>query len=275
MNHIFVVSDGTGGTADQLLRAALAQFTETEVNIQRRGGILIEEQVVEVVEEAARVDGFIVHTVVSADMRAAIADIGRLHNVETIDLMGPLLAQLTFQLSDSPSEKPGLFRKLNREYFQRIEAMEFAFRHDDGQRVTELGNADIVLLGVSRTFKTPLSIYLAFKGWLVGNVPIISDLPLAQSVYDLPAGTVFCLTTDANRLAVLRRVRDTHLGGSTGSYADVDYIRKELTYANSIFRKGGDWCVIEVTKKPIEEIAAEILIQKRQFRAKAKKEHFP
>jgi len=270
MYHIFVVSDGTGGTADQLLRAALAQFTETEVNIQRRGGILIEEQVVEVVEEAARVDGFIVHTVVSADMRAAIAYIGRLHNVETIDLMGPLLAQLTYQLSDSPSEKPGLFRKLNREYFQRIEAMEFAFRHDDGQRAHELSNADIVLIGVSRTFKTPLSIYLAFKGWLVGNVPIIFDIPPPEAIYDLPDGIVFCLTTDARQLAVLRRVRDTHLGGSTGTYADVDYIRKELTYANSIFRKGRDWPIIEVTKKPIEEIASEILIRKRKNRAAGK-----
>ncbi len=270
MYHIFVVSDGTGGTADQLLRAALAQFIETEVNIQRRGGILIEEQVVEVVEEAARVDGFIVHTVVSADMRASIADIGRLHNVETIDLMGPLLAQLTYQLSDSPSEKPGLFRKLNREYFQRIEAMEFAFRHDDGQRVHELTNADIVLLGVSRTFKTPLSIYFAFKGWLVGNVPIICDIQPPEVIYDLPAGVAFCLTTDARKLADLRRVRDAHLGGSTGSYADVDFIRKELAYANSVFRKRRDWDVIDVTRKPIEEIASEILIRKRKNLATAK-----
>jgi len=265
MHHIFVVSDGTGGTADQLLRAALAQFVETEVNIQRRGGVLIEEQVVEVVEEAARVKGFIVHTMVSTEMRSALSDIGRLHDVQTIDLMGPLLAQLTFQLSDEPSEKPGLFRKLNKEYFKRIEAMEFAFRHDDGQRSNELVNADIVLLGVSRTFKTPLSIYLAFKGWLVGNVPIISDILPPPAIYDLPSGKVFCLSTEANQLAILRRARDTHLGGATGTYADVDYIRKELTYARSIFRKRRDWPVIEVTKKPIEEIASEILLRKRRF----------
>lgn len=264
-NHIFVVSDGTGGTADQLLRASLAQFGETSVNIQRRGGILIREQVVEVVEEAARVRGIIVHTVVSAEMRTAIANIGRLHNVGTIDLMGPVLAQLTYHLSDSPSEKPGLYRKLNREYFQRIEAMEFAFRHDDGQRTRELDNADIVLVGVSRTFKTPLSIYLAFKGWLVGNIPIICDIPAPKEMFDLPRGTVFCLTTQASQLAMLRRVRDTHLGGSTGSYADVDFIRKELTYANSIFRRGQNWPVINVAKKPIEEIASEILILKREI----------
>ena len=175
--QIFVISDGTGGTAEQMLRAALTQFTGTEFQIHRFPEVRTEEQVLTIVEEAVRVQSFIVHTVVSAEMRSRIADLGRLHNIETIDLMGPLLAQLTYQFSDAPSGKPGLFRKLNKEYFQRIEAMEFAFRHDDGQRAKELSKADLVLTGVSRTFKTPLSIYLAFKGWLVGNVPIISDIP--------------------------------------------------------------------------------------------------
>lgn len=265
--QIFVISDGTGGTAEQMLRAALTQFFGTEVKIHRFPEVRTEEQVLEIVEEAVRVQSFIVHTVVSTDMRSRIADIGRLHNVETIDLMGPLLAQLTYQFSDAPSGRPGLFRKLNKEYFQRIEAMEFAFRHDDGQRAKELNKADLVLIGVSRTFKTPLSIYLAFKGWLVGNIPIISDIPPPTSMFDLPEGKVFCLTTNANHLSVLRSVRHEHLGGATGDYAKVDYIRKELAYANRIFRKRPDWPVIDVTKKPIEEIATDILSRKRSFKA--------
>ena len=264
--QIFVISDGTGGTAEQMLRAALTQFTGTEVKIHRFPEVRTEDQVLEIVEEAVRVQSFIVHTVVSAEMRSIIGDVGRLHGVETIDLMGPLLAQLTYQFSDAPSGKPGLFRKLNKEYFQRIEAMEFAFRHDDGQRAKELHNADLVLLGVSRTFKTPLSIYLAFKGWLVGNVPIISDIPPPPDIFDLPDGKVFCLTTNANHLSVLRSVRHEHLGGATGDYAKVDYIRRELTYANELYRRRPDWPVIDVTKKPIEEIAAQILIRKRKFK---------
>ncbi|TDI69664.1 MAG: kinase/pyrophosphorylase [Bacteroidetes bacterium] len=264
--QIFVISDGTGGTAEQMLRAALTQFTGTEFQIHRFPEVRTEEQVLEIVEEAVRVQSFIVHTVVSAEMRSRIADLGRLHNIETIDLMGPLLAQLTYQFSDAPSGKPGLFRKLNKEYFQRIEAMEFAFRHDDGQRAKELSGADLVLTGVSRTFKTPLSIYLAFKGWLVGNVPIISDIPPPPSMFDLPEGIVFCLTTNANHLSVLRSVRHEHLGGSTGDYANVDFIRKELAYANQIFRRRPDWPIIDVTKKPIEEIAAQILARKRSFK---------
>lgn len=267
MFHIYVISDGSGGTADQMLRATLTQFTETDVKIHRFPEVRTQEQVLDVIEEATQTKSFIVHTVVSADLRARIGDLGRIHNIETIDLMGPLLAQLTYQFSDSPSGKPGLFRKLNREYFQRIEAMEFAFRHDDGQRAQELSKADLVLLGVSRTFKTPLSIYLAFKGWLVGNVPIISDLPPPPDIYSLQEGKVFCLTTSAEHLSVLRSVRHEHLGGSTGDYANVDFIRKELAYAKQIFRKRPDWPVIIVTKKPIEEIAADILSRVRHHRA--------
>ncbi len=191
---------------------------------------------------------------------------GRLHDVETIDLMGPLLTQLMVLLSDTPSERPGLFRELNKEYFQRIEAMEFAFRHDDGQRTHHLRQADIVLLGVSRTFKTPLSIYLAFKGWLVGNVPVVLDLPVPGPVMELPEGKVFCLSTEPRYLSVLRQVRHEHLGGATGEYANIEFVRREIAYANGIFSKRPDWPVIQVTKKPIEEIASELLKRMRSSR---------
>lgn len=263
MSRIFVISDGTGGTAELTLRAALAQFNQADAEIQTLGEVRTEDQVKTLIEEAARVGGFVVHTVVSINLRAAIIDLGRLHDVETIDLMGPLLAKLSLQLHDVPSEKPGLFRKLNKEYFNRIEAMEFAFRHDDGQRAHQLQNADIVLVGVSRTFKTPLSIYLAFKGWLVGNVPVILDLPVPSTLFELEVGKVFCLTTRPRHLSVLRSVRHEHLGGATGNYATEEYVREELSYANRIFARRPDWPIIDVTKKPIEEISSEILSKMR------------
>lgn len=259
MHHILIVSDGTGGTAEQAVRAALTQFRETEVSIERRAEVRTLEQVVDAVQHAARLGAFIVHTIVSQDLRNAMAEQGRLHNVPTIDLMGPLLAQMAQHLAHSPAEKPGLFRELNREYFRRIEAVEFALRHDDGQRADELDKADIVLLGVSRTFKTPLSIFLAFKGWMVGNVPITLDRPLPSIVERLPPAKVFCLTTDAVSLTELRRARHRHLGGATGSYADFDYVERELAYAEMLFRSHPGWSVIDVTNKPIEEIASEIL----------------
>ncbi len=259
MRHILIVSDGTGGTAEQAVRAALTQFAGTDVSLERRSEVRSVEQVTDAVQYAARIGAFIVHTIVSQELRNAMAEQGRLHNVPTIDLMGPLLAQLAQHLAHSPAERPGLFRELNREYFRRIEAVEFALRHDDGQRAHELDKADIVLVGVSRTFKTPLSIFLAFKGWLVGNVPVMLDVPLPPILEQLPPSTVFCLTTDAVNLAELRRARHKHLGGATGSYADPEFVQRELAYAEMLFRSHPGWSVIEVTHKPIEEIASEIL----------------
>ena len=137
--------------------------------------------------------------------------------------------------------------------------MEFAFRHDDGLRVDELQKAEIILVGVSRTFKTPLSIYLAFKGWLIGNVPVVIDVPPPEILFELPPQKVFGLTMSAQRLIMLRQVRHQHLGGTTGYYADPDFVRRELQYALRIFSKPPVWPVIDVTSKPIEEIASEII----------------
>ncbi len=264
MRKIFIVSDGTGQTALQTLNAAMTQFTVSDISIERRSDVLTIEQVTEIVEEAAETDGIIVHTVVSHELRTAIRRAGRLREVETIDLFGPLLARLSEYFEYSPKEKPGLFRKLNEEYFRRIDAMEFVLAHDDGQRAAELHKAEIVLIGVSRTFKTPLCIYFAFKGWFAANVPIIMDIRPPSSLFRLPKGRVFCLTTSPRRLADLRSVRDEYLSHHTGSYADPDFVRNELMYAKRIFRERDDWPLIDVTNKPIEEIASEILAHVRR-----------
>ncbi|SPD75617.1 putative pyruvate, phosphate dikinase regulatory protein [uncultured Desulfobacterium sp.] len=259
MNHVFVISDGTGRTAQQALDAALTQFPDTSVEVHLFPEIRTEEQVISIIEQASRFRGFVVHTVVSQDLRAVVRRTGRLHNVETIDLMGPLLAQLSHQLSDLPSEKPGLFYELNKEYFRRIEATEFALRHDDGKRVEQLRDAEIVLLGVSRTFKTPLSIFLAFKGWFVANVPIVLGVEPPSEVFKLSSGRVFCLMTEPEPLMRLRKVRIELWRGTDSEYAKPEHVHKELLYARKIFESRPEWPVINVTNKPIEEIASEIL----------------
>jgi regulator of PEP synthase PpsR (kinase-PPPase family) len=258
MYRVFVVSDGTGGTAERALNAALTQFQGVKIEIEVRSGVRTEEQVRRVVEEAAQVGGFIVHTLVSNELRRVILRSGRLHNVETIDLMGPLLSRLSHQLAVSPVEKPGLFQQLNEEYFRRIETMEFAFRHDDGQRIEDVLHAEIVLVGVSRTFKTPLSVYLAFKRWLVANVPIVLDMEPPPILSQLSPGHVFGLTSNVDSLAVLRRVRLRYLGGVPTQYADLEHVRREVIYALRVFETH-KWPVIDVTGKPIEEIASEIV----------------
>lgn len=266
IQHIFIVSDGTGRTASQALKAALVQFESVEVQTYLRPNVRTEQQVLEIISEAHKFNGVIIHTIVSKKLRHLILEQGRLHDLNTIDLMGPLLARLSHHFDNSPSEKPGIFNKLNRAYFQRIEAVEYTLRHDDGQRTEELDKADIVLLGVSRTFKTPLSVYMAHKGWFVANVPIVLGIKIPDIVFKLPPERVFCLTTISRRLAELRQVRDKHLGGLTGNYSNRVYVQNELDYALKIFRMNPKWTILNVTYKPIEEISSEILsiLRKKQ-----------
>ncbi len=265
MYYVIVVSDGTGRTAQQALEAALTQFPRIKPQVIVRPGIRSAEQIEEVVREAVSYNALILHTIVSDEMRSVMLRISRKYNVEAIDIMGPLLLRLSHHFKDiEPSEKPGLFHKLNEAYFRRIEAMEYTFRHDDGLRSHEIDKADIVILGVSRTFKTPLSIYLATKGWFVANIPIILNIDPPQSVFNVDPGNVFCLVTNPKHLAQLRKSRHEHLGGTTGNYAEYSYVAAELKFALRLYRLRPKWTIVNVTGKSIEEIASEILSLKRK-----------
>lgn len=259
MFQVFVVSDGTGRTARQALSAALTQFPGTEVDVIVYNDVRAPAQVRTIVAEAARVGAFIVHTLVTTSLRELMLRASHSADVQTIDLMGPLLERLSNELIHQPSQEPGLYNKLNREYFQRIDAMQFAFNHDDGQRSEGLADAEIVLLGVSRTFKTPISIYLAYKGWFAANVPVIMGIPPPEILSMLEPSRVFCLTTNASRLTELRRTRHERLGGSTGNYAEPDFVQREIHYALNYYHQHPGWRIINVTSKPVEEIASEIL----------------
>ena len=264
MYKIYAVSDGTGRTAEQALQAVLTQFQNREVEVILKAEVRTESQIEEIVREVAQQQGVIVHTLVSELLRENFLRICRIHNVDAIDLIGPLLRRLTHFLDESPQGEPGLFFKLNKEYFKRIDSMQFAFNHDDGLRDDEYHKAEIVLVGVSRTFKTPLSIFLAYKGWFVANYPVVIGAELPDSLSKMPYGSVFGLTTQAHELSGLRLARLEYLGGSTQDYASVDFVRKELIYAQRIFNRF-EWPVIQVTNKPIEEIASEILAVKRRI----------
>jgi regulator of PEP synthase PpsR (kinase-PPPase family) len=253
------VSDGTGRTAEQLLKSALVQFAFNDLRIEIRPYIRTSEQLIELIKEVFEHKGFIIHTLVSNNMRNMLLELARLHEIQVIDVMGPVLAQLTHQFENLPLEKPGIFHTLNKAYFQRIDAIEFAIRHDDGLHTNELIHADIVLLGVSRTFKTPLSVYLAHKGWKTANIPIILNMPLPSEVYDVSPKKVFFMTTNPLRLSRLRRIRNEHLKGFPGEYSEFEYVKKELSYAYQLFKKNPGWTLIDVTNRPIEEISSRVL----------------
>jgi len=241
------------------VRAALVQFDDHKIEITRYGQIRTSEQIEEIVCEAKNCGGFVVHTFVYENLRHAMLRSGRANNVTTIDLMGPLLARLTELLATPPRSEPGIFEPFDTAYLQRIEAINFTVRHDDGRNIDDLDQAEIVLVGVSRTSKTPLSIYLANRGWKVANLPFALGIDPPEALFSLPRKRVCGLIIKPERLAELRKARIERIGTNALGYADLEHIRKEVTYAYHIFERRRDWPLVDVTAKPIEEAAAEVV----------------
>jgi regulator of PEP synthase PpsR (kinase-PPPase family) len=257
--QIFTVSDASGATAERVVQAALMQFDVEDVTVRRYGEIRTKSQVKDIVAAAAENNALIVHTLVSDELRLVMLNEGRVLNVPTIDLMGPLLARLSDMLSLSPKGIPGGLGAFDRSYLQKIEAIDFTVRHDDGKNTHELSKAEIVLIGVSRTSKTPLSIYLAYRGWKVANVPIMLGVEPPKNLFNLPKHRVAALVVRPERLVELRKARVEHIGTVSAGYADLDFVRQEMAYAYQIFERRKDWPLVDVTVKPIEETASEIV----------------
>jgi regulator of PEP synthase PpsR (kinase-PPPase family) len=259
MINIFAISDASGTTSERVVRAALVQFDEQNIAMTRYGGVRTAERIREIVAEAARTGGFVVHTFVYEELRRVILREGRSQNVVTIDLMGPLLARLSELLATPPRSEPGIFRPFDSAYLERIEAIDYTVRHDDGRNVNDLDRADIVLVGISRTSKTPLSIYLAYRGWKVANIPIVLDIEPPETLWRLPRRRVAGLVVKPERLMELRQARVERLGTVAFGYADLDYIKRELAYAYCLFDRRRDWPLVDVTSKPVEEAASEVV----------------
>jgi [pyruvate, water dikinase]-phosphate phosphotransferase / [pyruvate, water dikinase] kinase len=259
MLTIFIVSDATGETAERMVRSVLVQFKDAPTSVVRRPRVRTPRQVRAVVQEAAELKSIIVHTLVSYDLRRLMLAQSRAHGVDSMDLMGPMLDRLVTQLRLTPRQKPGLFKQLADVRSREIEAVEFAFRHDDGQRAHELSKAEVVLVGVSRTMKTPIMLYLAYRGWFAANVPIVLEIPLPRELLRLPRKRVFCLVTTPDRLLELRHARADAFNIPLESYASRARIRQELLHARRLSRDHG-WRQIDVTSKSVEEAAREIIM---------------
>lgn len=255
----FLLTDSDIDQALGLLRTALAACGQANPQITVCAPAR-DRQAVRTAYRAARAArGAMVHALLSPELRRTAQFVGRHLNVPTVDLMGPVIVRLTDLLELQPSDNPDLFSSLDEEYFRRIEAIEFAVGHDDGLRPYELGKAELVLVGVSRTSKTPLSMYLATHGWLVANVPLVVGTEPPDELFEIDPHKVFALTIRPERLALLRQVRLTRLGmAGPPSYADLTYVRDDVHHAQEIFRRGG-WAILDVTSKAIEESANEIL----------------
>ncbi len=258
-HQVVAVSDATGGTAELVARAALAQFQTPTVEIRRFPNVRTIADIRRAIEVAVATRGIVVHTLVSDGLRGAALREGKKRNVVTIDLMGPLLLRLSDLLQTRPLIQPGLLRHTREGSLHRMEAVEYSLKHDDGQNPFGLDRADIVLVGASRTSKTPLSLYLSWNGWLVANVPVILNLPLPGPLMRIDQSCIVGLFVTPERLVDLRRARLEHPDAPlNGSYANLEHVRAEIRYSRSIFRKAA-WPVIDMTSKSIEEAAAEVL----------------
>ncbi|MBI2066885.1 MAG: kinase/pyrophosphorylase [Deltaproteobacteria bacterium] len=259
-NIIYAVSDATGDLAEDLADVVLKQFGSEQVIIMRRPKVTTPEKIDQIIREAKKTKGLILFTLVSEGNRKHLLQRSAEAGIMTIDVMGPLLETFTHFFHKAPSSQPGRQYQLTTDYFRRNEAVSFTIKHDDGLGAGTIHEADLVLLGISRTSKTPISIYLAFRGYKVANIPIVIDIPLPPEVMEIPRTKIMGLTISPFKLVELRKNRLDKIGRRfTKKYADLEAIREEIACSKQIFEKLGNIPVIDVTNKAIEEVASEIL----------------
>jgi hypothetical protein len=256
---IYVVSGGKGIAGHVMVQSTLIQFPDNKVPVQVVTDVISEEKLLETIEKVIETGGIVVHTMVDTDMRAKLIKLCRERNVKEIDMMGELSDYISELVKREPVRIPGLFRKVNQEYFDRISSIEFALAHDDGLNPDKINNADVVLAGVSRAGKTPLSVYMAMFGWKIANIPIVKGMEPPEDLFKIDPGRVFGLTLSISTLITQRNKRLARMGNvSLDTYVEPREVREEIDYAESIFRKGG-FTVIDVTNKPIESSSNEII----------------
>jgi regulator of PEP synthase PpsR (kinase-PPPase family) len=258
---IYLLSDATGETAEKMVMAALTQFRDKPARLTRINNVRTKNQVYEALDDALSVNALIVYTIVNRDLAQLVHDECDGFGLVSIDLLTPLLMKVAHCFGRSPKETPGLLHGVDEAYFRRIEAIEFTVKHDDGQEPRNLYLADIVLVGISRTSKTPLSIYLAHRGWKVANVPLVKGIDLPEELFEIDPKRIAALIIDPQRLVEVRAARLRNLGQDPrAAYADYEEIEEELKYAKKFFRKY-PWTVIDVSSKAVEETANEVLVR--------------
>lgn len=256
---IYALSDSIGETAESVARAVASQFDTDALEIVRIPYIHSEKQLESVLSDAAKQPSIICHTIVSSDLRQALNEKSCTAGIMAFDIMGPMIEATQMISGLTPKLTPGLIHKLDQEYFRRVEAVEFAVKYDDGKNSGGLLKADIVIVGVSRTSKTPLSMYLAHKKWKVANVPLVPEIPPPNELFQVPSARIIGLVIDPYKLNEIRAERLKVMGlAPDASYAAVNRIEEELAFAKGIMKKLN--CpVIDVSNKAIEETANQIL----------------
>ncbi len=256
---IYLLSDGTCRTCEQVVRAVLVQFDQVSVRLIRKAQVRRPETVKALIEKAAAEQATVFYTLVSDQARRAIQEAARERMVPVVDLLGPVLTSLHDLFSRAPRAKPGILYDSNKEHFDRIDAVEYTLHHDDGCAINELGDADVVLVGVSRSCKSTTCFYLGYRGIRAANVPLFVDADPPAELLKVDPRRVIGLTTNPHRLRSVREARMRGWGmDPRDEYGDRINIARELRAANELMERHG-WRCVDTSYKAIEEIAREVL----------------
>ncbi|MRG86622.1 pyruvate, water dikinase regulatory protein [Salinibacillus xinjiangensis] len=252
---VYVVSDSVGETAELVVKASLSQFNNGNFKIQRIPYVDDEGTILEAIELAKSNQAMLGYTLVKPELRAFLKENAEKNKIIAVDIMGPMIDAMSQHLNKDPRLEPGLVHKLDEDYFKRIEAVEFAVKYDDGRDPRGILLADIILIGVSRTSKTPLSQFLAHKKLKVANVPIVPEVEPPEELYKIHPAKCIALKITPEKLNHIRQERLKALGlNESANYANINRIKEELDYFNKIVDKLG--CqVIDVSNKAVEETA--------------------
>lgn len=265
--HVHLVSDSTGETLVTLSRASCAQFPQGKAVEHLHALTRSEAQLDTCLKSIESYPGIVFYTLVNPDRRLALEQRCAALNIPAVSILDPALASLGRYLGVPMSSEVGAQRTMNEQYFSRISALDYAMAHDDGQNVEGLKGADIILLGISRTSKTPTCIYLANRGYRAGNIPLVPGAPLPLELKNYKHSLIVGLVSTPDRIVEIRRQRLSSLGQGQTEYVDQDKVREEMMASKRMFARSG-WPIVDVSRRSIEETAAKIINLHKNFKAK-------
>jgi regulator of PEP synthase PpsR (kinase-PPPase family) len=255
---IYIMSDATGQSGLHILRAALVQFEQSRARITLFHDVDTKAGLKKILVQAKAARALIAFTFVKKEMRDFTEQYCLKNKIFHLDILGPLINNLSSYLGLEPLETPSLLRKVDERYFKRIDAIEYSLGHDDGRGAERLNEADIVLVGLSRSSKTPTSFFLAQEGYKVANVPIVPGIPLPEELFEIDQNKIVCLNIEAEALQKIRKVRQKK-SGLRPSYSDIRKVFAEVEYVWGLCSKNKLWKVVDTTNKSIEETAWEVI----------------
>ena len=258
--NVYLVSDSTGETLDRIFLSLKSQFANFEYEKKEFAFIRTEQQIDKIIKECNEIENSIIlYTIVETKLAKYLASQSENFSVPCFGVLGNLILSFSKLLNQKAIHKPSAQHVLDEDYYKRIEAIQFTMSHDDGKKIDDINNADVVLLGVSRTSKTPTSIYLANRGYKTVNIPLVLDHKIPQDLYSNKTSCIVGLIADPERLSDIRRNRVAIMQDQNlKEYTDLDAIRKEVESSKKLFKKNS-WPIIDVTRRSVEETAASIL----------------